>query len=208
MTQTQTSEMTIRSASPADSWAVRLLFGRLHAFNADLDPRFALAEGWEDVLDEHLAHLHAAGHGLTLLAWRDAAPVGLLMMDGHTDSPLFRHRHWAELLALYVEPELRGHDLARRLMSTGARWAHRRGYERIQLYVTASNLPARRFYKRMGFAPAQEIWRAELGASPVPPPEDADCKAIYASGHDLLAPHAHALGIDGVSCEPQNPESL
>lgn len=111
--------ITIRAALPADDWAVHRLFEALHAYNASLDRRFALADEWCHVLDEHLAHTRAAGHGLTLLAWEAAQPIGLLMMDGHTDSPLFKHRRWAELLALYVTPEARGGAVAIGLLTQG-----------------------------------------------------------------------------------------
>jgi GNAT superfamily N-acetyltransferase len=183
--------IAIRAAAPLDEWAVRRLFGALHSYNAELDPRFVLGDGWEQVLHEHLLHERAAGHGLTLLAWEQERPVGLLMIDGHSDSPLFRHRRWAELLALFVEPEVQGRGVADRLLDEAIAWAHRRGYERIQLYVTVTNLRARRFYARSGFRPVQEIWRRELGAATATPPDDPGCDAAYASGHDLLAVHRH-----------------
>lgn len=187
------SSQAIRRAAPADDWAVRALFGALHTFNASLDPRFALADGWEAALDEHLAHIRATGHGLTLLAWQEDQPIGLLMMGVHSDTPLFRHRHWAELLALYVIPTLRGVTLADQLIATGIAWARAQGYERVQLYVTATNVRARHFYARAGFRPVQEIWRRELGIATAVPPTDETCEALYAQGHDLLSPHAHQL---------------
>jgi ribosomal protein S18 acetylase RimI-like enzyme len=183
----------VRPATPRETWAVQALFGALHAHNAALDPRFALADGWEQVLREHLAHTRAAGHGLTLLAWEGRTPIGLLMMDGHSDSPLFRHRRWGELLALYVAPAAQGSGLADALLDAGIAWAHERGYERVQLYVTATNLRARRFYRRAGFHPVQEIWRREIGPSPQTPPDDPTCAAAYAHGHDLLSIHPHHL---------------
>lgn len=186
----------IRVAPPHDDWAVRLLFGALHALNTALDERFALADGWERVLDEHLAHTRTAGHGLTLLAWCGAQPVGLMMMDGHTDSPLFKHRYWADLLALYVVPEVRGAGVADRLLAVGAAWVHAQGYTRVQLHVTVTNVRAKRFYAKGGFTPVQEIWRLELGAAHALPPDDPDCEAAYAHGHALLTNHSHLIGGD------------
>lgn len=192
----QDQAITIQFAAPGDDWAVRQLFHALHTFNTELDPRFALAEGWEHVLDEHLSYVRTTGHGLTLLAWHNDAPVGLLMMGGHTDSPLFRHRHWAELLAIYVAPAMRGCPLAEQLLALGMAWAHECGYERIQLYVTASNEPAKRFYRRTGFCPVQEIWRQEIGPANIPPPDDPIWDAIYALDHDLLTTCSHVLLVD------------
>jgi ribosomal protein S18 acetylase RimI-like enzyme len=191
-----TPAIGIRPVAPADEWAVRELFGALHAFNAQLDARFALAPGWEAILHEHLAHVRQTGHGLSLLAWENARPVGLALWGAHSDSPLFRHRHWAELLALYVAPTARGSGLAERLIGVGLHWAQTHGYERVQLYVTAANEAAKRCYTRAGFRPVQEVWRRELGAAQGSPPTDDECAAIYAQGHELLSTTSHYLVAD------------
>lgn len=159
-------EITIRSATASDDWAVERLFAELHMQNAALDARFALAEGWQPVLVEHLTHTRLQGNGLTMLAWADTTPVGLLMMGIHNDSRLFRHRSWAEVLALYIAPQLRGVELGTRLLGVGTAWAREQGYDRVQLYVTATNEQAKQFYARAGFRSTQEIWRLELGEVP------------------------------------------
>lgn len=156
--------ISIRPAAAEDHWAVQQLFAALHTHNAALDACFSLADGWVTLLDTHLEQTRASGSGLTLLAWDGTTPVGLLMMGSHTDSPLFHHRRWVELLALYVAPEARGSGTADRLLSEGLAWTTAQGYDRVQLFVTASNLSARRFYQRVGFRCAQEIWRLELPA--------------------------------------------
>jgi ribosomal protein S18 acetylase RimI-like enzyme len=190
------NQLFIRDVKEGDEWAVFELFFALHQFNASLDARFALADGWEKVLQDHLRHVRTAGHGLTLIAWDDVTPVGLIMMDGHMDSPLFRNRRWAELLALYVVPSLHGAGIADELLRLGIVWARGRGYERVQLYVTASNVRAKRFYARQEFIPVQEIWRRELGHSDIEPPDDLTCLAAYEHGHDLLSVHPHHIVID------------
>ena len=153
---------TVCQAAPDDEWAVRTLFGALHGFNAGLEPRFALAAGWERLLAEHLAQERATGSGLTLLAWDGADPVGLAMVAGHTDSPLFRHRRWAELTALYVSVALRGAGVADHLLAAARAWALASGYAELRLYVTASNARARHFYAGAGLRPIQEIWTMDV----------------------------------------------
>lgn len=188
--------ITLREAAPEDDWAVHRLFYALHEFNASLDPRFELADGWAEVLDEHLAHVRAEGHGLTLLAWDGDEPVGLVMMDVHTDSRLFKHRRWAELVALYVDPRARGGTVARQLLDAAVKWARENGHERIQLYVTASNERARRFYARAGFRPTQEIWRLELGQSDHAFAADPACEHVPARHHDLLTLAHHRFSLE------------
>ena len=152
------------------------------------------------MLNEHLAHERAAGHGATLLAWREGHPLGLLMMGGHADSPLFRDRHWAEILALYVVPEARGLGVAEMLLRAGLTWALEHGYDHARLYVTVANERARRFYARAGFRPMQEVWSLDLIGAHGDPDDDAACEEHYAAGHGLLAPSPHLGGDE--SCPP------
>ncbi|NCC31022.1 MAG: N-acetyltransferase, partial [Chloroflexia bacterium] len=92
---TSTDALTLRPAADGEYWAVARLFAELHHFNATLDPRFRLAAGWEPLLREHFIHTHTSAGALWLLAWRGDAPVGLLLIEAHTDSPLFAERRWA-----------------------------------------------------------------------------------------------------------------
>jgi GNAT superfamily N-acetyltransferase len=164
-------------------------FAALHHFNTGLDARFALADGWEPLLREHFARTHTAPGALWLLAWAEGRPVGMLLMESHEDSPLFAHRRWAELVALYVAEEQRGSRLGVQLVEEARRWAAAKGFDRIQLYVTASNERARRFYARCGLYPTQEIWRADLTPHPdVTPPPDPSCDHSHPEpGHHHLA---------------------
>ncbi|NJP04391.1 MAG: GNAT family N-acetyltransferase [Chloroflexaceae bacterium] len=142
--------------------AVATLFEALHQYNASLDPRFALADGWRPLLYDHFVQTYQHPRALWLLAWADEQPIGLLLVEAHHDSPLFRYRHWAELVALYVVPAYRGLNLAEHLVFQATEWAAARGFDRIQLYMTAHNEPARRFYHRCGFQPVQEILRLDV----------------------------------------------
>ena len=159
----QGGQVILRPATPADRWAVRQLFGALHTYNTSLDARFALAEGWEVLLDQHVDQIAETGRGLVVLAWDGDRPIGLLIMADFEDSPLFHYRRWAELQVLFVEPDVRGSSAAQHLVEAGAAWSKQRGYDRIQLFVTAANERAKRFYARVGFYPVQEIWRLDLG---------------------------------------------
>lgn len=168
----------LRPAEDHEFAAVAMLFRALHEFNAQLDRRFRLDERWEELFRIHFLRTHTMPGALWLLAWADTTPVGFLLMEAHSDSPLFVERRWAELVALYVAPSHRGSDLGERLVMIGKQWAAARGFDRLQLYVTASNDRARVFYRRCGLAPVQEIWRADLTpARGIDQPDDPSYKA-------------------------------
>jgi len=193
--------VTVRLATSDDDAQVHSLFHGLHAFNATLDSRFSLADDWPAVLADHLTHERLHHHGATFLAWLGERAVGLLMMDGHTDSPLFLDRHWAELIALYVVPDQRGEGVADDLLDEGMAWAKDHGYTRIQLYVTTSNMGAKRFYGRSRFKPIQEIWCYDLPQAPGLPSTDLACESAYAHGHNLLSNTKHHLTADDEPCK-------
>jgi GNAT superfamily N-acetyltransferase len=184
--------VVLRPARDEEFWAVARLFGALHAFNAGLDEHFRLAESWETLLHKHFARTQRADGALTLLAWCGQEPVGLLLVEAHTDSPLFADRRWAELVALYVDPGQRGGNLGYRLVEAAKQWASAKGFDRVQLYVTASNERAKRFYARCGLAPVQEIWRAEVTPTiGITPPADPSCEADGHATHQLELGHHH-----------------
>ena len=162
----------ILPANLADFETVATLFAELHQYNASLDAHFALAENWRDLLGEHFQHTCTLPNALWLIAWVDEKPAGLLMLESHQDSPLFRHHAWIELVALYVRAPYRSAGLAQQMMREAQRWVATRGAAYMQLYVTASNEHARAFYRRGGWQPVQEIWRLEM-QGPLKPPADS-----------------------------------
>ena len=182
--------------------AVATLFEALHRSNAALDARFALADTWRPMLHEHFLRTHADQGALWLLAWANQEPVGLLLLEAHLDSPLFQQRHWAELVALYVAPAYRGTGLAQRLIREAMTWASQHGFDRLQLYVTATNRQAKALYQRCGFHLVQEIWRLEL--EPLPgtrrPPDPSCARETNDRLEGLEGGHHHlAMEMDFLS---------
>jgi ribosomal protein S18 acetylase RimI-like enzyme len=190
-----TRTLTILPATPEHAWAVQRLFKGLHDFNARLDPRFELADEWERYLDEHLRREWNGAQSLTLVAWDADRPIALLMLAGYCDSPLFKYRQWAEILALYIDPDVRGGMLALRLIRMARKWATENGYDRIQLYVTASNERAKKFYDKTGFKPVQEVWRLELGSRSADGPGSGHAETCEIEP-DPLTPRPHDLHGD------------
>lgn len=154
---------TIRPMRSADVAALKVLFRRLHAFNAALDTRFALSDAWEtqfDVMMEEALH----GEALCLVACTENAdqPCGFTLAAVHHDSDMWRYHEWVEVEALYVDDTWRGCGLAQALLDRACEWAEGIGQGVVQLYVTASNERAIRFYHHEGFGETQTIMRKVL----------------------------------------------
>jgi GNAT superfamily N-acetyltransferase len=58
----------------------------------------------------------------------------------------------AELVSMWVHPQVRGQGVGRALVETILRWAGAEGHDLVHLWVTENNDPARRLYERCGFA--------------------------------------------------------
>jgi ribosomal protein S18 acetylase RimI-like enzyme len=156
------AQLQIVAAKEADCDAVVALFGALHNYNASLDSHFALAIGWEYLLRDEFLATCTNSDKLWLLVKDGDQPVGLLIAGIHTDSPLFRYRHWVEVEGLYVAENHRGSGIAHRLLKRAYDWADQQGLSRVQLYVTASNVRAQSVYTEQGFTVTQAIMRKSL----------------------------------------------
>jgi GNAT superfamily N-acetyltransferase len=155
-------ELPIVAARLADCNAVVALFGALHAYNASLDHHFALADDWAELLRADFSKTYQVADRLWLIMKDGDRPVGLLIAGIHTDSPLFRHRRWVEVEALYVAPGHRGKGTAHRLLKKAYAWAQAHGLSRVELYVTSTNVRAQAVYVDDGFVTTQAIMRKTL----------------------------------------------
>lgn len=154
----------IAPATFADIPEITRLFLKLHLYNASLDPRFALADDWQHHLALCIERTLDGQDQLAILAREQGRPVGFLLAAVHRDSPLYRHREWVDVEALYVERAWRGTGLADELIGRARVWAIELGLPALQLYVTASNARAINFYERQGFRQAQAVMRTMLPA--------------------------------------------
>lgn len=62
----------------------------------------------------------------------------------------------ADLVSMWVHPSARGLGVGEALVAAAAAWAKASGYDKLFLWVTESNAPARRLYERLGFTPTGE----------------------------------------------------
>jgi ribosomal protein S18 acetylase RimI-like enzyme len=151
----------IHRAQSAEIVDVKELFRDLHAFNAGLDPRFALSAEWEVYFDAAMRRAVGGNDSICLVAKEAGAdaPCGFALAAIHHDSDMWRYHEWVEVEALFVEDAWRGRGLAAALLDRASEWASDHGQPVIQLYVTASNERAIQFYRRQGFRVTQEIMR-------------------------------------------------
>lgn len=82
-----------------------------------------------------------------LLAMKQHSIVGYLLI---VQGALNRNRHSA-YLAMGVLNKYQGQGIGTKLLQSGKEWAKKRGVIRLELTVMQHNLPAIRFYTKLGF---------------------------------------------------------
>lgn len=82
--------------------------------------------------------------------------AGLLAMDGDQTCGIVgsfldsNDGTEAQLVSLWTAPTHRHRGIGRRLVNEVLRWAHLRGANTLLLMVTSNNVPAIRFYEKLG----------------------------------------------------------
>lgn len=103
------------------------------------------------------------GEGVSLVAWRDARPVGHVFVNRVPGEPLGSLLPGAPAIEqLEVHPGQRSRGLGSRLLKAGEELLRREGYTRVVLGVgvdnhAASALYERRGYRDAGLAPAIDV---------------------------------------------------
>jgi GNAT superfamily N-acetyltransferase len=100
---------------------------------------------------EHWAERAAAasvgGSTAVFLAMAGEEPVGMAGAFEPEEAPETRR-----VFGVWVEPELRGQGVGRKLVETVVAWAEAVGADILDLWVNESNDPAVRLYEALGFA--------------------------------------------------------
>jgi ribosomal protein S18 acetylase RimI-like enzyme len=144
-------ELVIRRLTTAD-WAVsrqvRLaaLAEAPYAFMSTLAREQAFGEQvWRQRL--------ASPAAVTFLAWVDGEPSGIA--TGKVDDPddEFSFPGAWQLVGMWVDPKVRGTEVAGALVETVADHAARQGADILVLWVTEVNQRAQAFYRRLRFSP-------------------------------------------------------
>jgi ribosomal protein S18 acetylase RimI-like enzyme len=96
------------------------------------------AEEWRNRLNEPV-----------FIAFQDGSPVGIMGLFRQRSSKM---AHRATIVMVYVRGNLRGTGLAGRLLEAVSDHARAAGIVQLELFVSAENAAAIRFYQRQGFA--------------------------------------------------------
>lgn len=99
----------------------------------------------DDVWQERAAHGAAGDDRVTYVAEEDDRWIG--MATGLEDA-----ERRLDLVGMFVEPAARGRQVGGALVESVAAWARGRGRQ-LHLWVTTTNEPALRLYRRSGFRP-------------------------------------------------------
>ena len=137
------TDIIIRKANPADAGSIAELVRRLAQATGETDKVKSCAD---DFLRFGFSTPPAF---IALLAERDGSAVGLSLW--FYDFSSWRGELGVYLQDLYVDDDLRGSGLGRRLLAATAAAAIADGATHLRLSVAADNAAARRFYQHLGF---------------------------------------------------------
>lgn len=146
---------TIRPAEPRDRDMLVAQHRALNVHEAAIHPdRRTDVEGGVLSFEAAAERVEATG-GVVLVAEIDGVVAGHLILS-FEEGPAYllpEERPHAHVSALFVEPEARGHGIARRLIAAAEEIARARGRHRMLLSVQAGNAGAEATYARLGFSP-------------------------------------------------------
>jgi ribosomal protein S18 acetylase RimI-like enzyme len=123
--------------------------------------RCGLTRPWNDpAADIALAR---RGANAAILLGRAGQAIVASALVGHDG-----HRGWVYYVA--VDPDCRGKDYGRAIMSAAEDWLRAQGLEKVMLMVRADNSGVRAFYDKLGYATQERVIYAKwLDGRPMTP---------------------------------------
>lgn len=139
--------MEIRILDPIDAAIYREI--RLEALKANPEAFSSSYTEEKDYPLENFENRLNFGHFFTFGAFVENKLTGVVTLILETRS---KTKHRANIVAMYVSPELRRSGIGRRLMTEAIKKANEiNEIEQIYLTVTSSNEPAKNLYQSLGF---------------------------------------------------------
>lgn len=119
---------------------------RLEALRAEPSSFASRYEDWEILPDEEWINRLKEP---VFIAFQEGAPVGIMGLFLQRPSKM---AHRATIVMVYIRANLRGTGLAGKLLEAVSDHARAIGIRQLELFVSAENPAAIRFYQRQGFA--------------------------------------------------------
>lgn len=141
------SEVSIRVAAPADLAVLQRFQQGVVDAERPYDP--TLREGPLQYYD--LTELMANAQTRLLVATVGAEVVASGYARLEPAEPYLKHRTYAHLGFMYVDPAYRGRGINGQLVEALRQWTRAQGVTEMRLEVYADNAAARRAYEKVGF---------------------------------------------------------
>ncbi|MBX5158022.1 GNAT family N-acetyltransferase [Rhizobium sp. NZLR10] len=138
------SGVTIRLIQADEVEAFRRI--RLEALRAEPSSFASRYEDWEILPDEEWRNRL---NEPVFIAFQDNEPVGIMGLLRQRSSKMV---HRATIVMVYIRAHLRGTGLAGKLLEAVSDHARDFGIRQLELFVSAENPAAIRFYQRQGFS--------------------------------------------------------
>jgi ribosomal protein S18 acetylase RimI-like enzyme len=151
---------SVREATIRDIDRVVELWAEHVDFHGDLDPRFKRGEGSETGFRDHLLRNLGKAEFLILVAEAEDEIVGFLHGELLQDPPCFAKRTHGFISDLAVSPHYQRAGFGTALLEEGMAWFSERGVSTVEGKVLMSNPKAVGFWKRAGFDPFMQTFRA------------------------------------------------
>ena len=146
-------DATLRQATPDDAMELaRVHVAAWHEAYRGIVPDSQLEQFTVEARTGRFRAFLAEGSAETYAVEHDTRIVGFLTLGACRDSDL-EQTGTGEIWGIYILPEYWRQGLGKYLCGQGQKLLASRGFTIATLWVLEANLPARRFYEAMGFAP-------------------------------------------------------
>lgn len=122
-----------------------------------------LDSNWSFSKEGEAAYIKAISEKISLIVEQDDTPIGYLICKilhpGPNDA---RHLVTAYLENIYVKPDFRGSGIGKKLFTELCTRCKKENVQKIDVMVNSKNIPAIKFYEKMGYSPSRLMMSCEL----------------------------------------------
>jgi len=157
----KTSDVTVRSATPADYNSLYPIFAELGEQHASVLPEVFRRTSLEEV-SQHLNSLLSEADNSLLVAESRGQVVGFIRLSirESPDVPIMVPRRYAQVNDIAVRKDFQRRGTGEALMLEAEKWAKSKGLNNIELNVWEFNRNAFAFYQKLGYVTSsRHMWK-------------------------------------------------